>query len=176
MAENLPTTGDDINANVRHEKSDAYVRGIFWFAGITLVAGVVIQVAMAFLVFGMNAAQVAQERPTPPIIAKERAEASKHFIPSLDPEQRRQRTEAESGRREVQPRLQSDPADDLKIMRAWEEKELRKGRLPLPNGWPPRRRIEKAMSMLADPATARSLGVGSRKDIGKNHPSDGRER
>jgi hypothetical protein len=141
------------NPEVRSEKSDVYARGLFWFAGIAVAAGVAILVGVAFLVGAMNTAQSRQMSSMPPLIARERDEEARDLVPTRDPEKRRQRTEEESGRRDIQPRLQADPAEDLKIMRAWEESELAKGRIP----------ITRAMHMLADPANARKLGVASSK-------------
>jgi hypothetical protein len=154
MSEIQQPASEQTNPDVHHETSDANIRGVLWFALIVLVLGIVTQAVMAVLVGAMNASEDSAKPPLSPIIARERTDQVKDFIPSLDPEARRGKTEAESGRREVQPRLQSDPVDDLAILRAWEERELRKGLIP----------IEKAMGMLADPATAQRLGVKSRTE------------
>jgi hypothetical protein len=151
------------NPEVRSEKSDVYAQGLFWFAGITVAAVVAILVGVAFLVGAMNTAQSRQMSSMPGLIERERREEARDLIPSLDPEKRRQRTEEESGRRDIQPRLQSDPAEDLKIMRAWEESELVRGRLP----------ITRAMEILADPAQARRLGVTSRKSAPARNTTSG---
>jgi hypothetical protein len=160
----MPETGHaeagQVNPDVHHEQSDAYVRGIFWFAGIALAAGIFILAILALVVWRMNAGEERAKPPLRPIIAEERGEETKDFIPTRVPEEHRRKLEAESGRREVQPRLQSDAVEDLKIIRNWEKEELAKGRIP----------IEKAMQMLADPAAAKRLGVSSRKATGRRQP------
>jgi hypothetical protein len=143
-----------VNPEVRHERTDASARALFLFAAVAAVAAIVIHVGLAFVVWGMKSSEDRAKPRLAPIIAKEREERNKDFLSSLDPEKRRRWTEAESGRREVQPRLQSDPVDDLRTIRSWEDEELSRGRIP----------IEKAMRLLADPARAKSLGVGVRED------------
>jgi hypothetical protein len=138
MRDNTPPP---VHADVRYEKSDAWIGGVIAFGVMLAALGLIVHVSASWLFDSLKASEQRKYQQVPALYLKERPQLPGD-LERIPP-----------------PRLQKNETVDLKKLREYEEPLLDQF------GWVDRDKgivripIEEAMRLLADPQTASDKGI-----------------